>query len=201
MKRHLKKIIMTPKLATGIALVIVLIVGIISSVVYNRKMAERFSGISALAPATISTDKSASKDLTLAFLVGGKIKSVSVKIGDVVKAGNVLASLDAENAVGAVNQAKGAYDTAEANYQKVINGATGTTVDVAKAAVNTTQVNLDEITKQQEVLVENAHRTLLNSFPMAQIVSDYSGNDAPTVSGTYECASTFGKLRFVFVFR
>jgi multidrug efflux pump subunit AcrA (membrane-fusion protein) len=150
-------------------------------------MAERFSGISALAPATISTDKSASKDLTLAFLVGGKIKSVSVKIGDVVKAGNVLASLDAENAVGAVNQAKGAYDTAEANYQKVINGATGTTVDVAKAAVNTTQVNLDEITKQQEVLVENAHRTLLNSFPMAQIVSDYSGNDAPTVSGTYEC--------------
>jgi multidrug efflux pump subunit AcrA (membrane-fusion protein) len=190
MKKYLKKIMMTPKLATSFALILVLVIGIFITIAHNSIQKKRLAAVSALAPETMSLDQTSSKDLTLSFpnmLVGEKIKSVSIKIGDKVKAGEILASLDDEDALGAVNQAKGAYEAAEANYQKIINGATGTAVDVAKAAVNTAQVNLDEVTKQQAVLVENAFRTLLNSSPTAEIVSDYSGYDAPTVSGTYEC--------------
>jgi len=187
-KKHLKKIIMTPKLAIAITVVVVLIVGAISTVVHNQTQTERLAEVSTLAENTSSSaDKNTSQDLTLAFPVGGRIKSVSVKIGDVVKAGTILASLDDENANGAIDQAQGAYDTAEANYQKIINGATGTTVDVTKAAVNTAKVNLEQVTKQQEILVNNAYRTLLNSSPQAQIISDYNAYDAPTVSGTYGC--------------
>ena len=188
MKQHLKKVIMTPKLAIGITAIIVLIVGVVSTIVHNEIQTERLTEVNALTK-NISSGviKNISQDLTLAFPVGGRIKSVSVKIGDVVKAGTILASLDDQNANGAVDQAQGAYDTAEANYQKIINGATGTTVDVAKAAVNTAKVNLNEINKQQGVLVQNAYRTFLNSSLQAQIVSDYEGHDAPTVSGTYTC--------------
>ena len=67
--------------------------------------------------------------------------------GDAVKAGQVLAALDSENTLGALTEAKAAYQNAQANYDKIINGATGTAIDVGKAAVNTAQVNLDGITK------------------------------------------------------
>jgi hypothetical protein len=78
---------------------------------------------------------------------------------------------------------------AEANYQKIINGATGTTIDVAKSAVDTAKTNLTEVTKQQDTLVENAYRSLLNSSLDAQSLSTYDLDplDAPIVSGTYTC--------------
>jgi hypothetical protein len=60
-------------------------------------------------------------------------------------------------------------------------------VDVAKASVNTAEVNLAEITKQQEVLVANAYRTLLNSSLQAQSVSNLDAYDSPTITGTYDC--------------
>ncbi len=125
-----------------------------------------------------------SRDLTLGFLAGGRIRSVSVKAGDKVKQGQVLAALDAGNTAGALAQAKAALATAEANYQKIINGATGSAIDVAKAAVHTSEVNLDGTTKQQNILVQNAHANLLNSTLTAKPAVD-STLASPTVSGFY----------------
>ncbi len=189
-KQHFKKIITTPKLAIGISIVLVLIIGTFVTVARNQIQIAQLAQVKALGQ-TVSNNNStiisANQDLTLAFIMGGKINNVAVKIGDIVKKGDVLANLDAGNAEGIVNQAQGAYDIALANYQKIINGATGTTIDVARASVNTAQVNLNEVTKQQETLINNAYSSLLNSTPQAQVVSDYNGYDAPTVTGTYSC--------------
>ncbi len=136
----------------------------------------------------VSTDGSI-QHLTLGFLVGGRIKSVSVHVGDIVKAGDILATLDAGNAEGALTQAKAAYALAEANYQKVINGATGASIDVAKAAVNTAQINLDQAKTQQDLLVANAYANLLNSTPQALPASGANDSSAPVISGNY----TLGK--------
>jgi biotin carboxyl carrier protein len=103
-----------------------------------------------------------------------------VKAGDKVKKGNVLAALDSGNTKGALIQAQAAYE-------KIINGATGPAIDVAKAAVNSAQVNLNEATKQQNILVQNAHSALLNSSISANVVGNVSYN-APIVSGSYTCA-------------
>ena len=66
-----------------------------------------------------------------------------------------------------------------------MNGATGSAIDVAKAALNTAQVNLDQATAQQTTLVANAHSTLLNSTLIAQPTTESNTLKPPTISGTY----------------
>lgn len=139
MKQHLKKIISTPKLAIGIAGILALSVGIVSVVSHKNTLSRRTAEIDALSS---STTQSTSQDLTLAFATGGRIKNVSVKIGDMVKAGTVLASLDAENAIGAINQARAAYLVAQTNYDKLVNGAFTPDIAVSQASVDSASVAL-----------------------------------------------------------
>lgn len=181
MKQHIKSLPHHPKKVVIISLIIAISIGTYEYIRINAKA----SSLTAEKEATTSETVLSSSNLTLGFLAGGRIKAVYVKAGDVVKNGQILATLDAENAQGALTQARAAYATAQANYQKIINGATGPAIDVAKAAVHTAQVNLDGITQQQELLVKNAYRNLLNSTPEAvpsEPVSDYI---APIISGNY----------------
>lgn len=185
MKQHIKSLPHHPKRVIIISTIIALAIGIFGYIKINEKSIS--PSIKDNSSVDISSTSPQSQDLSLGFLASGRIKTVSVKAGDKVSKGQVLASLDAGNTQGALSQAKAAYETAKANYQKIINGATGATIDVAKAAVNTAKVNLTETTKQQGILVQNAYNTLLNSSLTAETVGDFSGYDAPVVSGTYTC--------------
>jgi multidrug resistance efflux pump len=182
MKQHIKSLPHHPKRVIIISLILALAVGTYGYLKINKKISNTVTQSNG----SMNTDINIplSRDLTLGFLSGGRIKSVSVKTGDVVKKGTVLATLEAENAQGALAQAKAAYQTAQANYQKIINGATGTAVDVAKAAVHTAQVNFDGTTKQQNVLVSNAYSNLLNSALSAKSDADTS-LVPPVITGTY----------------
>jgi HlyD family secretion protein len=182
--KHIKSLPHHPKRVIVISLIIALIVGIFGYVEINKKTPAPI--INNNSSMTEGTSSSLPQDLTLGFLASGRIKSVSVKAGDKVSKGQILATLDAGNTEGALTQAEAAYEMAKANYEKIINGATGATIDVAKTAVNTAKVNLEE-TAEQNTLVANAKNTLLNSTPMALVIGDNSGYDAPTVSGTYTC--------------
>ncbi len=183
MKQSIIRFFNNPKLVTIVAIIIAIPVGLIGYFAINRAPSYTFVQVQ---PGTIDQKDAASavRDLTLGFVSGGRIASVKVKAGDTVTSGQVLAMLDAGNAAGILSQARAAYASAQANYQKVINGATGTAIDVAKAALNTAQVNLAEVTKQQNVLVENARRTYLNSGLVARSSSDTT-LAAPTISGAY----------------
>ena len=123
-------------------------------------------------------DNIKNNSVTLGFLSSGRISNVFVKAGDKVTAGQVLATLDSGNASGALAQA-------QANYQKIINGATSPAIEVAKAQVNTAQVNLDQAIKTQKTNVDNAHRTLLNSTPEATADGYTTDIQVPTISGNY----------------
>jgi multidrug resistance efflux pump len=185
MKKTIAAFFNKPVLVVVVSLVIALVIG---SVGYSRIHTAPMHSYATAIAGTITTagaGSAAMQDLTLGFVTGGKIGMVSVKAGDKVKGGKVLASLDAGNVSGSLTQARAAYAAAMANYQKVINGATGVAIDVAKAAVNTAQVNLDQATSQQTLLVANAHRTLLNSTLIAESASGLSTLAAPVVSGTY----------------
>ncbi|MDR3519522.1 MAG: biotin/lipoyl-binding protein [Candidatus Pacebacteria bacterium] len=135
------------------------------------------------------------QDISLGFLAGGRINSISVKAGDKVVKGQVLATLDAGNTQGALAQAQAAYESAKASYQKIINGATSSAIDVAKAAVNSAQVNLSGVTEQQKLLVANAYANLLNSTIVAKSNTDVS-LPAPSITGTY-AGSTEGTINLV----
>ena len=182
MKNSFVRFIHQPKLVAIVAIVIAVIIGIFGYLHIHR--APSYTFVTA-GPGTItSANANNASDLMLGFLTGGRIASVSVKAGDSVREGEVLATVDAGTAAGAVTQAKAAYEAAQANYQKVVNGATGTAIDVAKAAVNTAQVNLDQTTKQQALIVANAQSALLNSTIVAKATNETTLT-APTISGTY----------------
>jgi multidrug efflux pump subunit AcrA (membrane-fusion protein) len=102
-----------------------------------------------------------------------------------VTAGTVLAELDAENAVGAINQAKGAYTAAQTAYQKLVNGASTPDIDVAKVALTNAQNIYDTTVSQQKVLVANAFSALINSGITAVSTPTNTTPGAPIISGTY----------------
>ena len=162
MKQTLKKILSTPKIAIGIAMVIALGIGVASTVVHTRAQTELFAGTVQTATGANSGGASP-QNLTLAFPVGGRIKSVSVKIGDQVKAGDVLASIDAGNALGAINQARAAYSAAQTAYDKLINGASIPDIEIARVALNNAKNAYANTVAQQKVLVANAVSLRRNS--------------------------------------
>lgn len=182
MRQHIKKILVTPKLATGIALAIAVIVGVTSYIIHNKMLAERFAKITTIGTVISGADKESvsPQDLTLAFPIGGRIEKVSVKIGDTVKAGTVLASLDSLNALGALNQA-------EASYNKLVNGASTPDIEIAKVALNNAKNSYDNVVSQQKVLVANALSNMLNSGLVAlpAIKNNINTIISPVISGTY----------------
>src|SRR5665647_923288 len=125
MKQHIKSLPHHPKRVIIISVIIALAIGVFGYIKINKKVATPIIKDNSSVSVNGNNNPSLPQNLTLGFLVGGRIKSVSVKAGDTVKKGQVLAELDAGNTLGTLTQAKALYATAEANYQKVINGATG----------------------------------------------------------------------------
>jgi multidrug efflux pump subunit AcrA (membrane-fusion protein) len=192
MKEHIKSLPHHPKRVIVISLIIAIAIGTFGYLQINQKPVNLYSQSKTEIITNKNNSVSANQNLTLGFLSSGRIKTIAVKAGDVVKKGEVLATLDAGNVLGALIQAKAAYSTAEANYKKIINGATGAAIDVAKAAVNTAKVNLEGITNQQNLLVKNAKTNLLNSTLVAKPKDDLSITP-PVISGTYN-KDTEGKI-------
>jgi HlyD family secretion protein len=131
-------------------------------------------------------------DLNLSFKVSGIVRKVNVTVGQKVKEGEVLAYLEQKDQQAALTSARGSLAQAQANYQRVLEGATSEEVLVAQRAVDAAQVTLDntktslENTKnQQDVLVANAYSAYLNSGLEAIAATGNLNTSNPTVSGTY----------------
>jgi multidrug resistance efflux pump len=182
------KILEKPFIAVTSVALIAIVAGTLVAGAHSRSIEKRFAGLSA--SSTIVADIAPSQDLVLSFPTGGRIKSVAVKAGDFVKKGDVLASLDAENAVGAINQAKGAYTAAVTAYNKLVNGASAPDIEVAKVALQNAETAYDNTVAQQKVLVGNAVSAMMSSGLVATPVTSGTGNSAPTISGTYGSDAT-----------
>jgi RND family efflux transporter MFP subunit len=116
---------------------------------------------------TLASTIESATPVTLAFAQGGRVATVKVHQGQTVHAGDILATLDAGTTLGALTQAKAA-------------------LELAKAQGSNTTVSLETATAQQNVLVENAYRTLLSSSLAAE-PSKIDEAHNPTVTGTYTC--------------
>jgi multidrug efflux pump subunit AcrA (membrane-fusion protein) len=134
----------------------------------------------------------AAQDLSLSFQTGGTVSGINVKAGDTVKKGQILVKLNTSAALAALNQANATLAAAQANYEKVINGATGAQLDVTQAAVASAQTVLDNAKKtqaatvtQQNLIVSNAQSTMLNSGIAATPGSGNLSGASPAISGTY----------------
>ena len=124
-------------------------------------------------------------DLSLSFKVSGVAANINVKEGDKVKQGQVLANLSQGDQLAALTSARGSLAQAEANYQKVLSGASSEEVAVAQVALDNAKTSLDSAKQQQTVLVKNAYQALLNSGLSAVPKNNNLTSATITVSGSY----------------
>ena len=126
-----------------------------------------------------------SQDLSLAFEQGGTVSQILVKAGDHVKAGQILVKINGSAAAAAAAAANASLAMAQANYQKLINGATAPDVNVAQTALDSAKKNLAAVTAQQNQLVANAQSSLQNTGLIATPSGNNISSQNPTISGTY----------------
>jgi len=118
-------------------------------------------------------------DLNLSFSSSGFVRSIKVKIGDSVKAGQILATIDQSSELAALTSARGSLAAAKARYSRTLEGATKEELALSEVVLNQTKIT-------QEILVNNAYQNLLNSTPEAYPEDGFSSDDkTPTISGTY----------------
>ncbi len=79
-------------------------------------------------------------NLNLSFQTGGVVEQVIVNTGSQVKAGDTLAILSQANARASLTSASGQLASANANYRKVVAGATPEQVNVSQKSVDSARV-------------------------------------------------------------
>lgn len=125
-------------------------------------------------------------DIDLSFSKQGTISSIKVNVGDKVKEGQILASLDAKGEYAKVTEARGSLALAEAKLAKTLAGSSDEEVNLARVTLDNAKRDLENTKQTQGTLVENAYNKLLNSsFEALPYESSGSTITAPTVSGTY----------------
>jgi len=138
-----------------------------------------------------------STDLNLSFKGSGIVTAVNVNVGKVVKAGDTVATLDQKDQLASYTTARGSLAQAQANYQKVLAGASSediavvqSAVDASKVALSNAQRNLEDARNQQQVLADNAYRSYLNSGLAAIPSAGNINTSNPTITGTYTGVAT-----------
>ncbi len=124
-------------------------------------------------------------ELDLSFYKGGIVRSLKAKVGDKVKEGQILATLEQGSEVAALTSAKGAVAAAEARYKKIIEGATTDEVRLAEVALSNAEHEYNRVKSQQDLLVTNALRKVMNSTPEARPTYGSQDYTPPTIGGNY----------------
>lgn len=118
-------------------------------------------------------------DLNLSFNTSGVVKSLKVKIGDTVKAGQVLATLDQGKELAALTSARGSLAAANARYRRTLEGASNEEISLSQITLNQTKLT-------QDTLVKNAYNSLLNSsLEATSYPPTTTDTSLPAISGTY----------------
>jgi len=116
--------------------------------------------------------------IDLAFETNGTLEKVFVKIGDDVKKGDVLASLEAEDLNFAYRRAEAAYAIASANLNQRLAGETAESIQVAASGVDQTQASYDKALSD----LENTKVQVENDLKNAKIALETSKNNLENAS-------------------
>ena len=93
----------------------------------------------------------------------GQIISVKVQNGDYVKAGQVVAILDGKNALQTLNQAKASMTSAQASYDKLVNGLTASDSLSLNNAITSAQTSLDNAKQNILFKLKSSYTTVANN--------------------------------------
>ncbi len=103
-------------------------------------------------------------DLNLSFQSSGIVRSISVKEGDKVYKGQVLASLDQSSALATLTQARGSLLQAQAAYDKLVNGASQSDLQSLENAVSLAKVNLNSAYNSALSTLNSSYTAIYNTY-------------------------------------
>lgn len=138
-------------------------------------------------------------DLSLSFSKSGIVRSIKAKVGDEVKSGQILLTLDQGNELASLTQARGSVAAAEARYQSILDGASSEEINLLQVALTNAKLDFERLKLQQDILVKNAFENLLNSTPEALPVGTVVDYTAPIISGNYD-KGIEGKINIYFFY-
>ncbi|MCK5332508.1 efflux RND transporter periplasmic adaptor subunit [Candidatus Parcubacteria bacterium] len=169
---------MTKKKIIIIVLILIVIVYAIlgfskePEVKYTTAKVERGSVLQTVS--ATGTVEAATK-LDLRFVNPGKIEQINVKVGDKVESESILAKLDTNQLESQLARSKASLSAANANYNKLVAGATvedlqisQTSVDNAKISLDNAGQNLYDVQKSGTRDIDNAE----SSVNSAQVTLD-----------------------------
>jgi len=117
-------------------------------------------------------------NLNLSFQGSGIVKQILVKSGDKVKVGDILATLNQDTAAAALVSAQGSLAQANANYQRVIAGASSELIKVSQEAVNASQVSYNNAKAQLVTVQQSTAATITQAEKtLADLQSPISTSD------------------------
>ena len=99
-------------------------------------------------------------NLNLSFQGSGVVNQVNAVAGNPVKAGDVLAVLNQANAQAALTSAQGVLAQANANYRRIVSGATADQINVSQKAVNSAQVSYNNAVAQLASVEQSTSATI-----------------------------------------
>jgi HlyD family secretion protein len=117
----------------------------------------------------------------------GQIIKVNVMNGQAVKAGDVVAVLDGKTALQSVNQARSSVASAQATYDKLVNGPTASDLQSNQNSLQSAQISVQNAlqnlaTQLQSAYITNSNSVYLNTDPF---FVDPLVNADLSINGTY----------------
>ncbi len=114
------------------------------------------------------------KEVDLQFEIQGKIQTIKVEVGEKVKRGQILATLDASELNTQILEAQAARDMAKAKLDKILAGASEEEIKVYETAVENAQIAL----KNAQISLKNAEQNLADVKDNAENNLDKAYKDA-----------------------
>lgn len=118
--------------------------------------------------------------IELSFERSGTIQDVTVKVGDVVKKGDIVASLEADDAEFAAKSAAATLAVAQANLNQRMAGETKQSIRIAETNVNKAEAAYEKAQTDLEAM----RITVQDNLRASQLAADTAKNKLDNQSGT-----------------
>ena len=141
-----------------------------------------------------SGEVKSSEELFLSFVAGGKVKSVTVNVGDHVEEEQELARLDTTSLEAQVRQPSSALASAQANLNKAIAGPSKEEIAVAQSAVYSVQTALSNAQKSADDALVKTYSDAVDILQNVRLKSDAANqamNNFYDLVCDYKCFKKF----------
>jgi len=114
----------------------------------------------------------ATKDISLSFKSIGKVTSINIAVGDMVKRGDILAVLDSSETSAQMQSAMAQLNTAKTQYEKLLKGSTPEEIQTYKNTVSSAENNLQSTYKNALNVLDDSYTKIYNAYNVVVSLKD-----------------------------